>query len=278
MININKIVSGVINITLPQQASTPSYTTVTYENGAVRYFDIQGEATDGSFDISNASETAPRSPATRAISDENAQWQISHIVSIQGGTGITSIGNWCFSNFYALRNASFPNVTTVGNFAFYNNDTGLLNIETISLPKATSIGEDAFKNAWSLTTLVLSSTLLAAYESNKSTWGIDEEQEITVTDQDIPSQGSGQGGSGQGSEQGSGQGSSQTGDSPFLYDSNGYIVGLVPDESVNDVVRNVPVTTYNQSDEPSTEPIDIWYLKSANKAVYDEYAQGIADM
>lgn len=149
MININKIVSGVINITLPQQASTPSYTTVTYENGAVRYFDIQGEVTDGSFDISHASETAPRSPATRADSAESAQWQISHIVSIQGGTGITSIGNWCFSYFYALRNASFPNVTTVGICAFSDNDYGL-NIETLSLPKATSIGENAFKFASSL--------------------------------------------------------------------------------------------------------------------------------
>ena len=149
MININKIVSGVINITLPQQASTPSYTTVTYENGAVRYFDIQGEATDGSFDISHASETAPRSPATRAGSAESEQWQISHIVSIQGGTGITSIRNWCFSNFRALRTASFPNVTTVGICAFFDGESGL-DIETVSLPKATSIGENAFKFASSL--------------------------------------------------------------------------------------------------------------------------------
>lgn len=149
MIHIDKLVSRVIKITLPQQASTPSYTTVTYENGAVRYFDIQGEATDGSFDISHASETAPRSPATRAGSAESAQWQISHIVSIQGGTGITSIGNYAFSGFYALRNASFPNVTTVGICAFSDNDYGL-NIETLSLPKATSIGENAFKFASSL--------------------------------------------------------------------------------------------------------------------------------
>lgn len=169
MININKIVSGVINITLPQQTSTPSYTTVTYENGAVRYFDIQGEATDGSFDISNASETAPRSPATRAGSAESEQWQISHIVSIQGGTGITSIGNYAFSGFYALRNASFPNVTTVGLYAFAYDPA----LTSISLPSSiVSVGNDAFYSCINLTSVTIAKTIAEVGEMSYGNWGL----------------------------------------------------------------------------------------------------------
>ena len=54
-----------------------------------------------------------------------------------------------------------------------------------------------------------------------------------------------------------------------MYDEDGYITGLVPDKSVNDLAEDVSM--------PYGETIDIWSLKTANKAVYDEHALGIAD-
>ena len=69
------------------------------------------------------------------------------------GDGVTSIGEWAFSNCTSLTSVTIPNsVTSIGNFAFYHCDS----LTSITIPNSvTSIGDYAFSGCSSLTSVTI---------------------------------------------------------------------------------------------------------------------------
>lgn len=87
--------------------------------------------------------------------------------SIVIGSGITSIGDYAFSDFTAVTSVTIPStVAKIGYRAFYKNYA----LKSVSIPgSVTSIGKNAFQNCTGLITVTLSGSLseIPAYCFNK---------------------------------------------------------------------------------------------------------------
>ena len=79
------------------------------------------------------------------------------------GAGVTSIGNYAFSNCYSLASIIIPTgVTSIGNSAFSN----CYSLASITIPTGvTSIGNDAFYNCYSLASITVTAGVTSIGDS-----------------------------------------------------------------------------------------------------------------
>lgn len=64
---------------------------------------------------------------------------------------VTTVGNYAFYNCFSLASVSIPACTTIGSYAFYN----CYHLAAVSLPACTSVGNYAFYNCSALATVSL---------------------------------------------------------------------------------------------------------------------------
>ena len=89
----------------------------------------------------------------RNSSDEAWDSNRKNIKNVIINNGVTSIGNFAFSDCTSLTNITIPNsVTSIGDYAFY----GCENLINITIPNSvTSIGDFAFNECTSLTNIAI---------------------------------------------------------------------------------------------------------------------------
>ncbi len=87
------------------------------------------------------------------------------LAKVNGTESVTEISDYAFSGCTAIRTMSFPNVTKIGNYAFYRSG-----IRTLDAPETLVIGESAFRSSYLTEAIFEKTTEIGsmAFSSNNS--------------------------------------------------------------------------------------------------------------
>lgn len=116
-------------------------------------YEITLEVTDGTLNLTGTSGSSGYAIyGSRANSESCNRGRIRRV---HIGDGVTSIGQYCFHNCYALKKVSgIGDVTSIGNYAFYY----CCSLSNITIPSGvTSIGNYVFNSCYSLSNITIPS-------------------------------------------------------------------------------------------------------------------------
>lgn len=114
-------------------------------------YEITLEVTDGTLNLTGTSSSSGY--AIYGSKANSNSYNRSRIRRVHIGDGVTSIGQYCFYNCYALKKVSgMGDVTSIGQYAFYNCNS----FENVTIPDGvTSIENDAFYYCYSLASVTI---------------------------------------------------------------------------------------------------------------------------
>ena len=136
-----------------------SLTTLKYQGhvyASAGKYTIKITVSSGSFTFYSSGSSYP---GVLRISNSNtySRKYADDVLAIRVGSGVTTIGNYAFSNCYSLQSVTIPStVTSIGNGAFYYCTA----LTTVTIPSSvTSIDNYAFQHCYTLTTVTIPSTV-----------------------------------------------------------------------------------------------------------------------